>query len=54
MLGDSAATELLINQTVDILQERVRSNPIPVVKCLNVEEENIICNQIKTQVFHVI
>ncbi|XP_023324801.1 uncharacterized protein LOC111698648 [Eurytemora carolleeae] len=49
VLGDSMKVQGFIDQTVDILQERVRSNPIPVVTELNQEEEELLMKQIKIQ-----
>lgn len=39
LLRDADRTELLVDQIVDTLQERVRGNPIPVVRDLGQEEE---------------
>jgi len=48
LLADSKRTKMFIDQTVDILQERVRSNPIPVVRELDQEEKKLLYNQLKT------
>jgi len=48
VLADANVTKTLIDQMVDLLQERVRSNPIPVVKELNQEEEQLLAKQLKT------
>jgi len=45
--ADSGRTQSLIQQTIDILQERVRSNPIPVVNELNQDEQALLLKQIQ-------
>jgi len=46
LLADANRTKVMIDQTVDILQQRVRTNPIPVVTELDQEEKKVLAKQI--------
>ena len=49
VLGDQRRTERVVDTLVEVLQERVRSNPVPVIWTLSQEQESVLKKQLQIQ-----